>query len=226
MRETTISNTVLERLAIYYRSLKRLEENKVDYISSKELGEILGISSDQIRRDLYDFRMDISYYHDFGVRGRGYPVSYLLKILEKSLGLNNNVEIALIGAGSLGGALISYDEFKKIGLNIKYVFDINFNKAIRDLAGIEFYDVEQIDAILTENQVKMAIIAVPAKAAQDVADIIVEAGVELILNFAPTYIEVPNNVMVRNEDLSIGLIGLSYYLSNKESELTFVKNLG
>ncbi|PRX21802.1 redox-sensing transcriptional repressor [Orenia metallireducens] len=226
MKKSKISNTTLDRLPIYYRCLKKLKEYKIDFVSSKELEKRTGINSNQIRRDLYDVRMDISYYHDFGVRGMGYPVSSLLEILEKILGLNNEIEIALVGAGSLGQALISYKEFKKMGLKIKYVFDIDSKKDSSQLADIELYDIANISNIITKNQVKMAIIAVPASAAQEIANELVEAGVEVILNFAPVYLELPEEVTVRNEDLSIGLIGLSYHLSKQQVQEAPLKYLG
>ncbi len=207
MKNISTPATTIERLPLYYRCLQNLEGRGIQVISSKQLGDSLGIPSTQVRKDL-------SYYGEFGKRGVGYEVLELMKNLEKILGLNNSWEIVLVGAGNLGQALVNYGGFKKIGLNINYVFDIEPENLKGDLSGAEIYNMENLEKIVTEKKIKIAILAVPSVAAQEVADQLVDLGVEAIWNFAPTHLRLPDNIKVRDEDLSIGLISLSYYLSN------------
>ena len=206
--ETLSPSTTIERLPIYYRSLQKLDKKNVEVISSKELGERIGIPSTQVRKDL-------SYYGEFGRRGVGYEVPVLLKHLRKILGLNQDWEIVLVGAGHLGHALVNYGGFRKLGLNINYVLDADSKKIGEEFGDVEISNVENLTEVVKESGAEMGIIAAPAEYAQGIADELIEAGVKAIWNFAPTHIKVPHEIELRNEDLSIGLISLAYHLSRK-----------
>jgi redox-sensing transcriptional repressor len=209
MKDAMTPSTTIERLPIYYRCLQKLNKIDVDVISSKELGKRIGIPSTQVRKDL-------SYYGEFGRRGVGYEVSVLVKHLRKILGLAQDWEIVLVGAGDLGHALIKYGGFRKLGLNINYVLDADVDKIGAEFGDdIEINDVDKLTEVIKENGIEMGIIAVPEDYAQGIADELIEAGVRAIWNFAPTRIKVPHDVELRNEDLSIGLISLAYHLSRK-----------
>ncbi|MCK8825004.1 redox-sensing transcriptional repressor Rex [Fuchsiella alkaliacetigena] len=208
MKEEIRPTNTIERLPIYYRCLQRLAKSNIGVISSRELEEKIGIPSTQVRKDL-------SYYGNFGRRGVGYKVPLLLKHLRKILGLEKEWNIALVGAGALGQALINNRNFEKFGFNINYIFDADPKKIGNKLAGIQIKDVNNLEQIVKEQKIKMAIIAVPAKVAQEVANKLVKGGVSGIWNFAPVSIKVPYDVQLKNENLSIGLIGLAYYLKHE-----------
>ncbi|WP_408955357.1 redox-sensing transcriptional repressor Rex [Natroniella sp. ANB-PHB2] len=211
MKNIGIPATTIERLPLYYRVLQKLKKQSVEVISSKNLGKRLGIPSTQVRKDL-------SYYGEFGRRGVGYEVSVLIKQLEKILGLNKSWNLALIGAGNLGHALLDYHGFRKLGLNIKYVFDEDEDKIGQEFNGVKVKDIENMEELIDKNEIKIAIIAVPARVAQEIADRLVGAGIKAIWNFAPTYLQVSEDIKLKNEDLSIGLVGLTYHLSNNGSK--------
>ncbi|ADL13786.1 redox-sensing transcriptional repressor Rex [Acetohalobium arabaticum] len=206
MKKTITPTTTIERLPIYYRCLQRLNKMNVDIISSQELGDKIGIPSTQVRKDL-------SYYGEFGRRGVGYEVPVLLKHLRKILGLDQVWEVALVGAGNLGHALVNYGGFRKLGLKIDYVFDADPNKIGKKFAGLKIHDVSKLQEVVKENGIKVGIIVVPAEHAQSIADDLIDAGVEALWNFAPTHLKVPQEIELKDEDLSIGLISLAYHLS-------------
>lgn len=203
-----IPKTTVERLPLYYRSLVKLSKLDVEVISSKELGDRIGVPSTQVRKDL-------SYYGEFGRRGVGYEVKALLKHLERILGLDNYWPIVLIGAGNLGRALVNYEGFRKLGLEIKAVLDSDLNKIGNSIFGIPVQSMKNLKEVVKESNIEMGIIAVPAVFAQEVANELVTAGVKAIWNFAPSRIIVPDDVEVKNEDLSVGIVGLVYHLARK-----------
>ncbi|MCK8828310.1 redox-sensing transcriptional repressor Rex [Natroniella acetigena] len=211
MKNIGIPETTIERLPLYYRSLQKLNKQNVEVISSKNLGKRLGLPSTQVRKDL-------SYYGEFGRRGVGYEVSVLIKQLEKILGLNKSWALALVGAGNLGHALLDYHGFRKLGLNIRYVFERDQEKIGEEFNGIKVRDIKNMEEVIEKNEIKIAIIAVPAEVAQEIADRLIAVGVKAIWNFAPTYLQVPEDIKLKNEDLSIGLVGLTYHLSDYGSE--------
>ncbi|PRX31756.1 redox-sensing transcriptional repressor [Orenia metallireducens] len=207
MKNITTPATTVERLPLYYRYLQKMDSQGVEVISSKELGDGLGIPSTQVRKDL-------SYYGEFGRRGVGYEVSDLMKNLERILGLDNNWEVVLVGAGNLGQALVNYGGFKKLGLDISYVLDIDPDKVKSNLGNAQVYSMKELRRVVTDNDIRIGIIAVPSEVAQQVADELIDGGIKAIWNFAPIHLRVSEDIKVRDEDLSIGLISLSYYLSN------------
>lgn len=204
-----IPEASINRLNLYLRTLKELARNGEGVtVSSKQLAEELGINSHQVRKDL-------SYFGKFGQRGIGYKVKDLVNDINEILGLNKKWKICLCGLGNLGSALISYRGFKKEGLNVVAVFEKDKEKIGRNINGIEVFPVDKINKVIKEKNIEIGIIAVPAEAAQSVANQLIATGVKAILNFAP--IKLPfskEKVKIRNVDLSIELVNLTQFLAN------------
>jgi len=201
-----IPRPTIERLPIYLRSLTQLDENGVEVISSEELGRILGITSVQIRKDL-------SYFGEFGRRGVGYDVSELIQQITEILGVDRPNKLAIVGAGNLGQALARYEGFQEYGFILAAIFDSDPAKIGTEVAGQQVLAAEYIPEVVRSLGVKIGVITVPAAAAQEVATQLVSAGVRAIWNFAPVRIEAPPEVEVRQENLSVGLLALSYYIA-------------
>lgn len=204
-----IPKPTIERLPLYMRCLAKQKDSGVDVVSSEELGRLLAITSVQIRKDL-------AYFGEFGRRGVGYDVEELLNQIASILGADRPRKMVLIGAGHLGQALANYDGFREQGFDITLVFDSDRSKVGGALAGQTVRHVEQMADILPKSNIDVAIITVPAQAAQKVADVLVQCGVRAIWNFAPVRLEVPNHVEVRQENLIVGLMALSYHLTQGE----------
>lgn len=202
-----ISDSTINRLSKYYRTLERLQEKNIKTVASDEIAEIEGITSAQVRKDL-------SFFGTFGKRGLGYNIRELKEIIGNILGLNKQWNVAVIGIGNIGMALIDYDEFKKQGFIIKLLLDNDENKIGKKVKDLEIKNCSYINNLLKKEEIQIVIIAVPAKAAQNVADTVVDAGIGAILNFAPLNLKTPETVMVKNENMSIELEALSYYLTN------------
>lgn len=176
-----------------------------DITSSHELGERLGISSAQIRKDL-------SHFGEFGKQGTGYQVSFLCEQLQRILHVNDEWEIALIGAGDLGRALARYGGFQDRGFSITAVFDSDEAKIGRRIKMLEVMGMDKVESVIRARRIRMAMLAVPAEHAQEVADQVVAAGVEAILNYAPVNISVPPGVYVQYIDPVVHLQRMTYYL--------------
>jgi len=200
-----VPEATIERLSIYLRSIRGLNETRV--LPSQELAELVGTSDAQVRRDL-------SYFGEFGVPGQGYRVGKLKEEISRILGVDSIWWIALVGVGNLGAALLAYPGFKRQGLRIKAAFDNDLSKIGKIWQGVRIQDVEKIPEVLSSQGIKMGVITTPVSAAQEIADKLIEGGVKGILNFAPVRILVPEGVKFRNVDLSIELSALSYFLGN------------
>ena len=207
-----IPKATVERLPLYYRCLDRISSyENTDVVSSKELGGKLGIPSTQVRKDL-------SYYGEFGRRGVGYEVDGLKKSIGKILGVNKVWSAVLVGAGNLGRALVNYEGFNKMGLKITKVLDADLVKIGNKIGNITVNSMKELNSIVENNNITIGIVAVPAGAAQEVSEKMVAAGIKSIWNFAPTRLLVPEEVLVRNEDLAVGIASLIYHLSwNQEN---------
>jgi len=203
-----VSDSTVRRLSLYYRSLLEFERKGYRIISSKDLAKIERLTPAQVRKDL-------SFFGSFGTRGLGYPVKELKGKIARILGLTRSWNVALVGVGNVGSALVSYKEFQKQGFNIKLLFDNDQRKINKNHKGIPVSDVKDMATKLKENKIEMVIIAVPAQAAQEVADQVVSAGVKSILNFAPTQIKVPDDVILRSVNMAMELEHLSFCLVNK-----------
>jgi len=202
----TVPDIVIGRLPLYLRALTYLTEERREITSSQELGDRLGISSAQIRKDL-------SHFGEFGKQGTGYNVLFLRQQLQRILHLEDEWEVALVGAGDLGQALAHYQDFGRKGFRIVAVFDRNPQKIGKKLGKFEIFDAEAMPTIVKDQGIEMAIIAVPASDAQDVADALIESGVRAILNYAPITLSIPPFVQVEYMDPIIHLQRMTFYLA-------------
>ncbi len=202
-----IPDIVISRLPIYLRELTRLaeEEGKLT-TSSHELGKHLGISSAQIRKDL-------SHFGEFGKQGTGYHINYLVQQLRQILHLTREWNVAVIGAGYLGHALTHYKAFLDQGFHITAIFDNDPAKIGEQLDDIVVQDMADLEKTITELNIKMAILVVPANVAQEITDRLVDAGVRAILSYAPIYLKVPPDIQVSYSDPVVQMQRMTYYLA-------------
>lgn len=205
MPASKVPDIVVSRLPIYLRALNRLAGEGERVISSQALGERLSISSAQIRKDL-------SHFGEFGKQGTGYSVEYLRAQLRRILNIDNGWPVALVGCGALGRALANYPDFQAEGFEIVALFDNAPHKIGTTVAHLCIQDVAQLPQTIEEKGIKVAILSVPASAAQQTADVLVEAGITAILNYAPISITVPAGVVVQHIDPTVYLQWMSYYL--------------
>ncbi len=203
-----ISKATIDRLPLYYRALKLSQEEGIEIISSDELGRKIGVTPEQIRKDL-------SAFGEFGKKGVGYYVRELMRNIGEILGLNRKWNIAIAGVGHLGWALANYANFSPQGFQLQAIFDIDPDKIGRYINEIEIFHIDRIPEIVAARNIQIGIVTVPAEYAQDIAASYIEAGIKGIWNFAPIKLDVPTNVHVVSEDLSIGLSSMSYYLSRQ-----------
>ncbi len=202
----------LERLATYLRFLIDLEQSNVDTISSAEVEKQTGINAAQ-------FRKDLSYFGEFGKPGVGYNVSDLQNRIARILKVDVDQKVVLVGAGNLGSALVGYPGLKEHRFNLVAVFDNNYGKIGKPLWNLEINDVAAIKDINQKLRARIGILAVPTNAAQRVADLMVEAGIDAILNFAPLLLRVPSHVFVRNVSFLQELAVLSYHLTGETTPI-------
>ncbi|MBN2365111.1 MAG: redox-sensing transcriptional repressor Rex [Calditrichaeota bacterium] len=204
-----ISDSTIRRMSKYYRSLDQLIDKRVETVSSDTLAEMDGITSAQVRKDL-------SFFGTFGKRGFGYNTKALKKQIENILGLYRTWNVAIVGAGNIGRALTDYAEFKKQGFIIRLIMDRDKSKIGQQVRGLNIEDFNKVNDLVKDEQIDIAIIAVPADAAQAVADKLVTAGIKAILNFAPRSLKVPPDVTVKYENMAVEMEALSYFLSKKK----------
>ena len=201
-----IPHIVIGRLPLYLRALDILASRGQTVTSSQELGNRLGITSTQIRKDL-------SYFGEFGKQGTGYNVKYLRDQLQSILQVYRPWDVVLVGAGDLGRALLHYRGFEERGFSIVAVFDKAKGKIGRKIGKIDVADVVKLAREVRERRVQVAILAVPADEAQEIADVLVKAGVSAILNYAPITLSLPEHVRVHTIDPIRGLQSMTYYLN-------------
>lgn len=201
-----ISQATIDRLPLYFRTLRLVEEEELKIISSDELGRRLDITPEQIRKDLATFGQ-------FGRKGIGYDVHDLKNNIGNILGLHNNWRLAIVGIGHLGGALANYGNFAALGFSVVALLDKNKKIIGSEVNGLKIENVTRMKSIIKKNFVDIGVITVPASEAQSVAEKLIAAGVKGIWNFAPIKLNVPSNVPIVNEDLSVGLSALSYHMS-------------
>jgi redox-sensing transcriptional repressor len=201
-----IPEMTVRRLSVYTRCLQQLEEDGVKTVSSQELAERFNFNSAQVRKDL-------AYFGEFGVRGIGYYVAGLKAELQKILGLDREWPVALVGLGNLGAALFHYKGFSKQGFRIVAIFDDDPAKAGHTEDGIPIMPMRDLLKETKARNLQIAIVAVPAEAAQAVTEKLTAAGIKAILNFAPGRIRAVKDVRLKNVDLSIELESLSFYLA-------------
>ncbi|MGD8806304.1 MAG: redox-sensing transcriptional repressor Rex [Chloroflexota bacterium] len=200
-----IPDIVIGRLPIYLRALTHMQAEDKVTTSSHELGQRLGISSAQIRKDL-------SHFGEFGKQGTGYNIKYLTEQLRHILHLDRDWPVVLVGAGFLGHALASYQGFKYRGFQIKWIFDNDPEIVGRDMGGLIVRDISELESLVAREGVRVAILAVPASAAQDICDLLVAVGIKSILSYAPINLVAPPSVQVRYSDPVVQLQQMTYYL--------------
>lgn len=204
-------DVVIRRLPLYARSLRYLLEEGITVVSSQELGQRLNITAAQIRKDL-------SYFGEFGKQGFGYQVEKLLKHIEEILGLSHEWPMVLVGVGNLGQAIARYEGFQKKGTRIVGIFDNDPQKLGIEIGGLPIRPDSEIADVVKTHGVRLAIVAVPAARAQEVADLLIAAGVRAILNYAPVILRVPRNVYVRYIDPITVLHSMTYYLAREQEQ--------
>ena len=209
MTNKKIPEGVISRLFVYLREIAALVNMNIRTISSAELGERVNLGDAQVRKDF-------GYFGQFGVSGAGYDTNELKAALEKILGKDKTWNVAVVGTGHLGMALLAYPGFKEHGLNLAAAFDCDSKKIGKRISGATIRPVEEMPKAIKDKKISIGVIAVPADNAQGVAEKLVSAGVECILNFAPAALTVPEKIKVKDVDLSRELETLSYFLANKK----------
>lgn len=211
-----VSELTAGRLSLYLRSLNVLDAAGVKTVSSRALAEQFHLNAAQIRKDL-------AYFGEFGIRGVGYYVKELKRQLRVILGLDRTVRVAVLGAGNLGMALADYPGFRQEGFEIIAMFDADRGKVgKRSRGGVPIYDIAEFRAMVEREHIHIAVIAVPADAAQEVVDTAVGAGIRAILNFSPGTIQVAPSVKLKNVDLTVSIESLSFFLARGEADGTDV----
>jgi redox-sensing transcriptional repressor len=214
MNTENVPDIIVSRLPVYLRALEQIFQNGIASTSSQELGQKVGISAAQIRKDL-------SQFGEFGKQGTGYYIPFLIERLRQILHVDHMWDVVIVGMGELGHAIARYQGFENRGFRVVMCFDNDpakiGNKVCEDLAGCThtILDIQTMVEDIRQSQVKMAMLCIPAATAQGVTDKLVEAGVKGILNYAPTSLKVPPDVRVQYIDPAIGLQRMAYYLFGK-----------
>ena len=205
MNADKIPDIIIGRLPIYLRALQRMADKGVQTTSSQELGERVGISAAQIRKD-------ISQFGEFGKQGTGYRISFLIDKLREILKIDRVWDVAVVGAGDVGHALARYQGFVNRGFRVVMVFDSDEAKVGQQIGEFVVQDTSGMIDSIQKAGVKVAMLSVPASAAQEVTDMLVKAGVKAILNYAPISLTVPDDVRVQHIDPATHLQRMTYYL--------------
>ncbi|HET7034606.1 MAG TPA: redox-sensing transcriptional repressor Rex [Thermomicrobiaceae bacterium] len=215
MRRHEIPDVVIRRLPIYARTLRALSESQVQSISSEELGERIGVTAAQIRRDL-------SFFGKFGKQGKGYHVATLESEIARILHLDRRWDVALVGYGHLGRAIARYPAFEQHAFQIAAVFARNPDQIGQEVGGVVVLPPECVASVVNELGIQIGIVAVPAESAQEVANALIAGGVRALLNYAPQVLKVPDDVWVREVDPTTALQSLTYYLDDEPARPTTI----
>ena len=210
VKYSKIPNETVRRLPIYLRGLSLLSQQGVKRVSSRKLADIVSLNADQIRKDF-------SFFGDFGTRGVGYEIELLTKQIKKILKLDTRHGVAMVGVGNLGQAVLAYPGFKTYGFEIAAAFDSDPAKVGKKIKNITVEDTSRVNGLIKRG-IDMAIIAVPAQAAQEVTDLLVMAGIKGVLNFSSKRITVPKNVKVITIDIATDLARLPYYMPSSQGK--------
>ena len=208
---TEVPEVVVARLPQYVRILSQLLAEGAEVVSSQQLGEKLQITPAQIRKDL-------SYFGRFGKQGRGYSVRHLLDQLKQILGLNTSWNVAVVGVGRLGRAILSYPGFTPDGFHLVAAFDNSPQMVGQTVGGLAVRPMGELDQVVVEKGISIAIVAVPSDHTQEVVDQLVECGVRAVLNYAPITPQVSESVKIRNIDPVLSLQSMTYYLTDYNSQ--------
>jgi len=205
MNANRIPDIIIGRLPVYLRALQQLSEKGILTTSSQELGEIIGISAAQIRKD-------ISQFGEFGKQGTGYSIPFLIERLRDILKVDRVWEVVIVGMGDIGHALARYNGFANRGFHISMVFDNDPQKIGQKVGEYEIYDIATLPEKVKQNKIKVAMLTAPAPVAQEITDLLVKAGIKAILNYAPISLNVPSGVRVQYTDPVTHLQRMTYYL--------------
>jgi redox-sensing transcriptional repressor len=205
MKAFKISEAVVRRLPVYLRYLTHLQQMKVKTVSSQQMGETLDVNPAQIRKDLAAFG-------DFGKKGIGYDVDYLINKIRQILKLDREIPVVLVGAGNLGHAISNYNAYMHDNMRIVAIFDADRRKHGKKIVGLPIQPMDALKQTIQEKEIRLAIITVPASAAQTVAEQLIDAGIKGILNFAPINIHTEKDVRIDNADVTSSLQSLAYYI--------------
>jgi redox-sensing transcriptional repressor len=200
-----IPRKAVYRLSVYFHGLQRLKSNGIQTVSSEALAKAAGVKPTQLRKDL-------TYFGQFGTRGLGYDVEQLSKMISDLLGTTRLQPVVLVGVGNLGLALISYRGFAREGFEIVGAFDMDTTRKRGKTLPLPIEGMDKLAGVIARHGVKMAILTVPASAAQEVANSLMQMGITGILNFAPIVLDAPGEVTVNNVNLAIELENLSYFV--------------
>ena len=206
----TFSTETIKRLSMYLRSLRILSLKKVVLISSSDLAKSVNVSSDQLRKDL-------SYFGEFGKRGVGYDVDFLIKHLEEILGVDKEWEIALVGVGRLGSALLSYPGFGQEHLKISVAFDSDSAKIGSVINGVPIESIDKFAQVIRKRKIKIGMLCVHADIAQQIADKMTDAGIKAILNFSPFNIKIKGDVCISRVDMFSKLESLIFFINENDN---------
>ncbi len=201
-----VPEVVVSRLPQYLRILNRLMEDGITVVSSQQLGEKLQVTPAQIRKDL-------SYFGRFGKQGRGYSVLDLLDRLRQILGVNTYWNVAVVGVGRLGRAIVNYPGFNPDGFHLVAAFDVNDDVIGNDVGGLTVHSLDDLRRVVAERKISIAIVAVPVSHTQEVVDQLVACGIRAILNYAPIIPHVREGVKIRNIDPVLSLQSMTYYIN-------------
>ncbi|MFC0042775.1 redox-sensing transcriptional repressor Rex [Metabacillus iocasae] len=210
MEQLKIPQATAKRLPLYYRFLKNLHSSGKQRVSSAELSEAVKVDSATIRRDF-------SYFGALGKKGYGYNVNYLLSFFRKTLDQDEVTKVALIGVGNLGTAFLNYNFIKNNNTKIEMGFDVDEDKVGKQVGDVPIYHMDQLEEVL-KGDITVAILTVPATAAQQITDRLIKRGIKGILNFTPARINVPDKVRLHHIDLAVELQSLVYFLKNYPTE--------
>jgi len=205
MNSEKIPDIIIGRLPIYLRALQRLTEQGIYNTSSQELGEMIGISAAQIRKD-------ISQFGEFGKQGTGYSIPYLIDRLQTIMKVDRVWDVIVVGMGDIGHALARYNGFVDRGFKVTMLFDSDPEKIGEKVNDLEVFSMDAMVEKVKQNKIKVAMLTVPASAAQAVTEQLIKAGVKAILNYAPIHLNVPSDVHVQHIDPATHLQRMTYYL--------------
>lgn len=210
-RRRVIPEATVARLPVYHRCLLQMQAEDRLKASSEQLAELAGVNAAKVRKDL-------SYFGSYGTRGVGYDVEQLLLEIRRELGLTHDWPCVIVGAGNLGSALAKFAGFSDRGFSVVAVVDVDPAKVGQQLGEVTVYHEDKLPSLVAEQDVVIGIITTPPAAAQDAANTLVAAGVRSILNFAPTVLDVPDEVLVRDVDVAVELQILAFHEERRAAD--------
>lgn len=206
--KSKFSSESIKRLGLYLRNLRRLKDSGTDIISSDRITQVLNVSPEQ-------FRKDLSYFGGFGKRGVGYNVERLVEEIKNILGVNKKWNIAIIGVGKLGSALLGFEGFSRFNIKITHAFDSDKDKIDKVRKGVKIEDIKNMKKIIKKNNIRIAILSTPPGVAQDITKELVSTGIKGILNFVPIILKTPDTVSVSNVDMACEMESLIFFAKRR-----------